>query len=44
MKSKTPIISSNKKVSNDRSNSKDVLEAGQPRSIAKVTVHIVNRN
>ena len=47
MKSKKPIISSNKRVNNnsDRSSNKAILDdTSQSRSVAKVTVHILNRN
>jgi hypothetical protein len=47
MKSKKPIISSNKRVNNnnDRSSNKTLLNnTSQNRSVAKITVHILNRN
>jgi hypothetical protein len=46
MKSKKPIISSNKRVNNnDRSSNKTLLNNNsQSRSVAKITVHVLNRN
>ena len=43
MKTKTPIISSNKRVISDRTINKSVLDSPS-RSIAKVTLHIINKN